>query len=139
MAVVEFQSISGRSADVQPFVFDPDRDDLNSDPFRVRHLITKLVSETVRDFHLRERERAFEYLTPEGITEGLRKGRIGSPREDRQKVDPDMAIAQALQAFEDGLYLLFVDQIEKKSLDEIVQLMPDTVVTVIRLTALAGQ
>ena len=139
MAVVEFQSIASRNVDVQPFVFDPDFDENESNPFRVRHLIEKLVSETVRDFHLREKERAFQFLTPESIAKGVKTGKIGSPREERQHVDVDLAIGQALQAFEDGLYLLFVDQVEKKSLEELVSVQPDTTITIIRLTALAGQ
>ena len=138
MGRVEFQSPSGRTLEVLPIVGEPFDETDGSEPFRVRDLIAKLVSECVRDFHLREKERAFTFLTPEAIQKGLEKGKFGSSREERQKVDVDEAVGQALQAFEDRLYLLFVDKAEKRSLEDIVRLQPDTVVTVIRLTALAG-
>lgn len=122
----------------QPFSFDPVWEGDESDPFRVRHLIEKLVAESVRDFRLRESDRPFAILTPAKIEEGLAKGKIGDGREERQDVDLDQAVSHALQAFEDRLYLLFVDKSEKKSLEEVVHLLPDTTVTIIRLTALAG-
>jgi hypothetical protein len=59
-----------------PFDFEPFDDADGSDPFRVRHLIAKLVSESVKDFHLREKDRAFSLLTPEKIEQGLEKGTI---------------------------------------------------------------
>lgn len=138
MITVEFQSPTGASLITQPFYLDPSGDEGGSEPFRVKHLIAKLVSESVRDFRLRESERPLALLSQAKIDEGSRVGKIGSPREERQAVDLDSAIGQALQAFEDKLYLLFVDKLEKRSLEEIVRLQPDTVVTVIRLTALAG-
>jgi hypothetical protein len=138
MVTVTFQGASGRNLDIAPFGFDPIGDNETGDPFRVRHLITKLVVETLRDFHLREGARSFAVLTTEKIAEGLTKGRFGSAREEAQKVDVDQAIGQALQAFEDGLFLLFVDEIEKRDLEELVVLKIDSQVTIIRLVALAG-
>ena len=122
-----------------PISIEPLDDHGDSAPFRVRHLLTKLVTESVRDFHLREKDRTFAFLTPEKIEQGQAKGKIGSPREEQQEVNLDNAIGQALQAFEDRLYLLFVDKIEKKKLDDLVRLQPDTEITIIRLTALAGR
>lgn len=138
MVTVEFQSASGARLDVAPFTFDPHFDTEESDDFRVRHLITKLVNESVRDFHGREARDRSRILTPDELAKGLAIGKFGSPREELQAVDVDEAVDQALQAFEDGLYLLFVDQIEKRELDERVALLPATNVTIIRLTALAG-
>lgn len=138
MVTVEFQSLPGKNLTAQPYSFEPTCDEGESDPMRVRHLIEKLVRECVRDFNLRESNDRIALLTTEKIAEGLVSGKIGSPREESQTVDLDAAVAQALQAFEDKLYLLFVDSGEKRSLDEIVQLQPDTTILVIRLTALAG-
>jgi hypothetical protein len=139
VAKVEFRSGTGRTLDVMPIDFEPFDDADGTDPFRVRHLIAKLVTESVKDFHLREKDRAFSLLTPEKIEKGLETGKIGSPREEQQEVDLDSAIEQALQAFEDRLYLLFVDQNEKRDLDDLVIMQPDTDITIIRLTALAGR
>lgn len=138
MITVDFQSVTRKSLDAQPFSFDPEWDESSSEPFRVRHLIAKLVAETVRDFHHRENARPFEILTHEKIEVAVAKGKIGIARDEKQSVDVENAIGQALQAFEDGLYLLFVDEHEKRDLEEIVRLQPETQVTIIRLTALSG-
>lgn len=139
MARIEFKTASNPLEVLEPQIFEPEFDDDSIEPFRVRDLITKLVAESVRDFHVREKDRAIQFLTPERIDQGLEQGRFGSPREEAQRVETDVAIGQALQAFEDKLYLLFIDDTEKRSLEELVVLQPETVVTIIRLTALAGR
>ena len=48
------------------------------------------------------------------------------------------AIATALEAFVDGLYLVVIDDVGYTDLDAIVSLKPDSRVTFIRLTFLAG-
>lgn len=139
MITVEFKSASNKRSDVVPFNFDPDVDDNGgNEPFRVRDLISKLVNESIRDFALREKDRVVGFLTPAKVDQGMTTGKFGSPREDAQVVDLDEAVGQALQAFEDGLYLLFVDESEKRELDELVVLQLNSKVTLIRLTALAG-
>jgi hypothetical protein len=47
-------------------------------------------------------------------------------------------VATALQAFEDGLYLVIIDEVERRSLDEPVHLAEDSQLVFIRLTFLAG-
>ena len=132
-----FQNTSGKVLETLPIGFEPSDDIGGSNSFRVRDLIEKLVRESVRDFHLRERDRTISFLTPEKIEKGVAVGKFGSPREEAQTVDIDNAIGQALQAFEDQLYLLFVDKAEKKALEEVVFLAPETNITVIRLVALS--
>jgi len=139
MVRVEGKTPGGRTPIFAPFEFEPDFEHADSNDFRVRDLITKLVFESVRDFHLREKDTALKAMTNEEIAQGVIKGKIGRAREEAQRVDIERATAQALQAFVDGLYLLFVDKIEKRSLDERVTLGLDTQITLIRLTALAGR
>lgn len=139
MIWVEGKAPGSKGPTFAPFGFEPDEEGAGGEIYRVRHLIAKLVQESVRDFHLREGESPLRVLTPEAIEEGLRKGKFGRAREERQRVDLDQATGQALQAFEDGLYLLFVDDEEKRSLEDPVHLRPDTKITVIRLTALSGR
>jgi hypothetical protein len=55
-----------------------------------------------------------------------------------QNVDVDDAIASALVAFEDGLYLVIVDEKQYKDLDEAVFLTADSRLTFVRLTMLSG-
>jgi hypothetical protein len=138
ISVVE-KTFGSKVPSFEPFSFDPGSEGSDGEVFRVRHLISKLVTESVRDFRLRERENPLKVLTTEDIAAGLKKGRIGRAREEAQKVDLDLAIGHALQAFEDGIYLIFVDDEEKKSLEEPVSLGPETQVTLIRVTALSGR
>jgi hypothetical protein len=56
----------------------------------------------------------------------------------QNEVDDDVAVAVALQAFEDGLYFVFLDGQQQEDLDAEVRLRPDSTLTFIRLVALAG-
>lgn len=56
----------------------------------------------------------------------------------QQQVNVDEAVAVALQAFEDGLYFVFVDDAQQTNLDSEVFLKTDSNVVFLRLTALAG-
>ena len=139
MVWVESGLVGSKKLDFAPFALEPFEESSGSDDFRVRHLIAKLVHESVRDFHLKEREGAFKLLTAESLAAGLATGKIGRPRDEAQQVDVDGAVGNALQAFEDGLYLLFVDNVQKTTLDERVTLAVDSRVRLIRLTALSGR
>lgn len=123
----------------EPFSFDPFPELGSSGGITLREFLIKLVHEQVRDFHLREQDRqALKVITSQDLVKGWSQGKFLSPREDAQKVDPDDAVGAALQAFEDGLYLVFIDDEPKKNLDEEVFVNPSTQVTLIRLVALAG-
>ncbi|HLO99119.1 MAG TPA: hypothetical protein VK171_11040 [Fimbriimonas sp.] len=136
--VIEYLNASGKSLIESPISFDPNELANESEPFRVRDLLEKLVRESVRDFKFRETDRQLGFLTSDSIQEGIKRGKLGSPRAETQTVDVDLAVANAWQAFEDKLYLLFVDESEKVSLDELVVLQPETSIKLIRLTALSG-
>ncbi len=53
-------------------------------------------------------------------------------------VDEEEAVATALQAFADGIYFVFLDDVQQEDLDAVVALQPESTLTFIRLTALAG-
>ena len=110
------------------------------DRLTLRDLITRMVQGEVAAFRQRQEERKLiRALTAKQIEEGAKKGKIDMGGRDLdQKVDEDAAIGTALQAFEDGLYLVVVDGEEHKELDREVYLQPDSRVTFIRLTLLAG-
>jgi hypothetical protein len=110
------------------------------DRLTLRDLITRMVQGEVAAFRQRQEERKLiRALTAKQIEEGAEKGKIDMGGRDLdQKVDEDAAIGTALQAFEDGLYLVVVDGEEHKELDREVYLQPDSRVTFIRLTLLAG-
>ena len=115
--------------------------DLGESGVTVRHVIANIVKAEVEAFRSRQRDRlAFRALTSRQIAEGAARGKIesGGSEVGEQAVDEAEAIAVALQAFEDGLFLVLIDGDEKRSLDAPVVLQPDSRVMFVRLTLLAG-
>ena len=106
----------------------------------LRELITRVVLEEVGAFTKRQEERKLvRILTEKEIESGLAKGRVDSGgRNLNQKVDPEAAVATALQAFEDGIYLVFLDDEEQRDLDKQVFLQPESKLTFVRLVMMAG-
>ena len=106
----------------------------------LRDLIGRIVRAEVEAFRQRQEERRLlKALTAKQIAEGAQRGKIDSGGSDLdQQVDIEEAIGTALQAFEDGLYLVVIDDQEQRSLDAQVFLKPDSRITFLRLTLLAG-
>lgn len=117
-----------------------DLPDPGGDSLRLRHLITRVVLEEVEAFHQRQEERRLaRLLSPLEIEAGRAKGKIDSGEHGaRPQADPDAAVATALQAFEDGLYYVFVDGVQQTALDNEVFLRSESQVTFLRLVALVG-
>lgn len=116
--------------------------EVSGEPMTVRDLISRIVLEQVQAFAERRAERRFvQALTERQIAEGAQRGKVdmGGREEDEPEVsDPQAAVATALQAFEDGLYYVFVDDEHRQTLDERISLKTETRVTFLRLVALAG-
>jgi hypothetical protein len=143
MLTVEARAIGRR----QPLLSDwsvPLPPDVGPDggPTTLRKLIGRVVRTEVDAFHKRQQERRlFRALTAKEIAEGAAKGKITAASHEEatpQQVNSDEAVAVAVQAFEDGLYLVIVDDQERKELDQELFLKPDSRVTFVRLTMLAG-
>lgn len=113
---------------------------LGENRMRLRDLITKVVLEEVSAFQQRQEERRLARLMTKGeIEQAIVQGKVDLGERDlKQKVDPQAAVETALQAFEDGLYYVFVEGEQIQSLDSEVLLQPKTRVSFIRLVALAG-
>jgi hypothetical protein len=109
-------------------------------PILLCELISCIVLEEVDAFRKRQEERRLvQVLSPEQIQLGVDKGKVDmGGRDIDQDVNPQAAVATALQAFEDGLYFVFVDGEQHLELDRPVRLSPDSQVTFIRLVPLAG-
>jgi hypothetical protein len=118
--------------------FPPDLGDGGS--LTLRDLITRVVRGEVQAFKQRQQERKLVHaLTARDIEQGVARGKVDSGgRDEKQEVDEETSIATALEAFEDGLYLVVVDEQEVKSLDQQVFVKDDSRVTFVRLTMLAG-
>jgi hypothetical protein len=110
------------------------------DPWTLRKLITHIVLEEVAAFRQRQEERKLiKALTAAQIEEGIAKGKVDRGGRDlKQKVDPEAAVATALQAFEDGIYLVVLDGAEQRDLDKEIYVQPDSRVTFVRLALLSG-
>lgn len=107
----------------------------------LRDLITRVVLAEVQAFRRRQSEQRFlKVLTQQQIAQGLAGGRVVSGQRETplQPVDEEQAVGAALQAFEDGLYLVVVDDVPQHRLDSEIHLGPGSRVTFIRLTMLAG-
>ncbi len=107
---------------------------------KLRDLITSIVIEEVQGFQKRQEERRLaRVLSRAEIAQGVEKGKVDSGERDPGKpVDADEAVATALQAFEDGLYYVFIDDVQQTNLNSEVYLKPKSKVLFIRLVALAG-
>jgi hypothetical protein len=110
------------------------------DPLTLRILITRIVLEEVKAFRERQEERkVFKALTAARIDQGVAQGKVDMGGRDlKQQVDEDQAGAAALQAFEDGLYLVVLDGEEQRDLDKQIYLQPDSRITFVRLVMLSG-
>jgi hypothetical protein len=110
------------------------------EPLSLRQLITRVVLKEVEAFKQRQEERRLvRILTERQIEDGEARGRVDSGgRELHQPVDADGAVATALQAFEDGIYLVILDGEEQRELDCEIHLRPDSHLVFVRLVMLAG-
>jgi hypothetical protein len=106
----------------------------------LRDLISRVVRNEVAAFKQRQEERkVFRALTASDIEKGAIRGKIEMGGSDlKQEVDVEQAIGTAMEAFEDGLYLVIVDSQEQRSLDNQIFLKPDSRIAFVRLTMLAG-
>ncbi len=118
----------------------PPDDAAGGESLTLRDLITRVVHAEVRAFEQRQEHRKLaRILTEREITAGLDKGRADPGGRDlHQKVNAEEAVAAALQAFEDGIYLVFLDEEEQRDLDKQVFVRPDSKLTFVRLAMLAG-
>lgn len=120
----------------------PDWNEGDGDNCRtVRELISQIVRDEVQAFRQRQHDRQFlRALTAKEIEAAAEQGKIqmGESEVGPQEVDEDHAVAAALQAFEDGMYLVVIDGVEQTRLDQQVFVGADSRITFIRLTLLSG-
>jgi len=106
----------------------------------VRVLLTAVVRQQVTAYNERHaEENLLPFISATDIAQQAVTGKVGFGKlYNENKADVNMAIDTALQAFEDGLFSLFVDEDECTSLDQPVVLTSSSTLTFIRLTFLAG-
>ncbi len=146
MLTITGKGIGQRRRLFEDFSVPPPREVGDGGPLTLRALITHVVTQEVAAFKQRREARKLDrVLSPRQIEDGLERGKVspegrdGLPRAFKEKsVDVESAIATALEAFEDGMYLVIIDEIEYRELDAIVKLAEDSRITFLRLTFLAG-
>lgn len=106
----------------------------------LRALITKIVRIEVEHFRARQIKRAtFQVMTAKEIDDGAARGAVRPGLQSEiQDVDEEAAVGAALTAFEDGIYLVFIDGAEQTDLDREVYLTPESTILFVRLVMLAG-
>ena len=140
-------TISGRTLGTKRPLFEdwsvplpPELQERGDGGVTLRDIVTRIVLLEIAAFKKRQRKRQVaRALSAVAIEEGVTRGKVDSgERELDQKVDEEEAVHAALQAFEDGIYLVILDGMEKRNLDEKVYLQPDSTITFVRLVMLAG-
>jgi len=118
----------------------PPEEQQGGEPITLRALITRIVLNEVDAFKKRQQDQKLvRILTERQIEDGLEKGRVDSGgRNLHQNVNADEAVGTALQAFEDGLYLVILDGEEQRELDREVFVHPESHLVFVRLVMLAG-
>lgn len=106
----------------------------------LRDLITRIVHREVKAFERRQEARQFvRVLSEREIAVRAATGRVDpGGRPAGNGVNVGDAVDSVLTAFDDGLYLVLLDNVEQKDLDATVHVTDDSRVVFVRLTFLAG-
>ena len=118
----------------------PPIDENNGGGLKLRDLIRSIVDKEVDAFRNRQEERKLaRVMSRQEIAQGVERGKVDPGERDlEQSVDNEEAVAIALKAFEDGLYFVFIDDVQQTNLDSEVFLKTNSKVVFLRLTALVG-
>lgn len=106
----------------------------------LRDLLSVLVRHELSSYEqLRTASKTLRVLTPADLARGVETGAYG--REKRAVAAPPTeseAIERSVEAFTDGLFFVFIDDVQVEELDVPVLLRPDSTLRLVRLVALAG-
>lgn len=105
-----------------------------------KDLIAAVVQQQVNEYNSKPHEiNLVPFLTDAATAEQAATGKVGfGSIYSEKKADAAKAIAVALQAFEDGMFALFINDDEVTNLSDPITLNQTTVITFVRLTFLAG-
>lgn len=134
--VVRAEVVGRRGTSFVPLRFE------RSFPFQTaRDLLCAVVEQQIDEFRLRKEEaQLLRILSVEAIEDGRNSGKIvsgGQDQDARVPAVPD-AIRAAFQAFEDGLFYMFVNDVQVEILDQPVGDQEDMDLLFLRLTPLVG-
>lgn len=114
-------------------------------PFTLRDLIVCVVHSEIAAFEGRQAERRLQkILSSDEIEQGLAKGKVSLDQQNFEQADLDQAVNAkaavdvAILGFIDGLYYVFLDDVQQEDLDATVSLQAESRLTFLRLVALVG-
>ena len=114
--------------------------ELKNKIFTTKDLITELVKINVEKFNKKIDEKdILSIMTNENIAKAARIGKIGDEVHGDKKANLKKALDTAYLAFEDGLYCIFINDEQTEKLDNSLNLKDGDILTLIRLTMLAGR
>jgi len=101
-------------------------------------LIEVIVRQQVANFN-QKGDNLLRYLDSSQMQAMKKSGKIGFGEVYNTKTaDVEKAVQDALQAFEDGLYFVFIDDVKIEKLTDKVDLKPNAKILFLRLVALTG-
>ena len=105
-----------------------------------KDLIAELVKINVEKFNKKiDDKNILSIITNENIVKAARIGKIGDEVHGDKKANLEKALDTAYLAFEDGLYCIFINDEQSEKLDDSLNLKDGDILTLIRLTMLAGR
>ncbi|KAA5821376.1 hypothetical protein FPF71_15980 [Algibacter amylolyticus] len=106
----------------------------------LKDLLVACVSSKIKDYNSkRENNQLLSFLTPSQIQEQSETGKIGfGDIANYNLADEQASIETAIQAYKDGMFLVFINDEEITDLNENISLTPDTNITFLRMTFLTG-
>jgi hypothetical protein len=139
MAVLSL-TISGKVLGKSQNLFTSWKMALSERPLTLEELLGEIIAAEIQAFRDRQSERRIaKVLGLVEIEAGVALGKISSGGSDlEQVVDVQGAIDNALQAFQDGFYLVFIDDKQQEDLMAIVDLNANSELLFLRLTPLVG-
>jgi hypothetical protein len=140
MLTISGKAVGRRKPLFEDYSISPPAGVAGGQPTTLRELIGHVVRAEVAAFKQRQSERRLlKALTARQIADGLSAGKVDAGGSELdQNVDPERAVATAVEAFGDGLYFVIIDDQEIKELDRPVTLTDSSRLTFLRLTMLAG-
>lgn len=133
-------TISGKVLGKSQNLFTSWQMSLPGEPLTLAELLAQIVRSEIQAFRDRQADRrSTKVLGIIEIEAGVALGKVSSGGSDlEQVVDVEGAIENALQAFKDGFYLVFIDDKQQEDLAAIVDLKVNSELLFLRLTPLVG-
>ncbi len=133
-------TISGKVLGKSQNLFTTWQMSLSSQTTTLKELLTQIIQSEIQSFSDRQsQQRLTKVLGLVEIEAGVTRGKITSGGSDLdQMVNERQAINNALQAFQDGFYLVFIDDEQQEDLADLVDLKANSELLFLRLTPLVG-